>query len=65
MKLASYVQIIVKQNKSEYEMKIFVIILKKYSFKWNEKIFIRFLTNKKEMYSNQYFHSFFIHLFEY
>jgi len=24
-------------------------MLKKYSFKWNEKIFIRFLTNKKEM----------------
>jgi len=36
-----------------------IIILKKYSFKWNEKIFIRFLTNKKEMYSNEYFYSFF------
>jgi len=40
-------------------MKIFIIILKKYSFEWNEKIFIRFLMNKKEMYSNKYFHSFF------
>jgi len=40
-------------------MKIFVIIFKKYSFKWNLKIFIRFLINKKEMYSNEYFHSFF------
>jgi len=38
-------------------MKIFVIILKKYSFKWNEKIFIRSLTNKKDVYSNEYFHS--------
>ena len=29
-----------------------MIILKKYSFKWNEKVFIHFLTNKKEVYSN-------------
>jgi len=53
------------QSESEYEMKIFVIIFKKYLFKWYEKVFIRFLTNKKEVYSNEYFHSFFIHLFKY
>ena len=60
-------QVMYRQYRVEVNVKtkIFIIVLKKYSFNWNEKVFIRFLMNKKEMYLNGYFHSFFIHLFEY